>query len=302
MTVGKPGIVTVTDNAGTFTAGIVGIMINGNSSAETWAADKDTTLTALAAKIALRTTEVTSCVYSAGSHTITITPLLGVQLSVIPNTSLVTGTMTMVAVTTPDYPSWATGASVEMTVPSSGEKAAGYVHDQKPPASWFNWIKNLTYLWILYFEDMITSLLASVVDLQSKTSWISDACNLVFPDSDFTVEQTIACAYSYNSAGMVMLSIPNLSATSNSTSLGTSNALPTAIRPTAETMVPCVVRDSAGYRHGIARIYTNGQVAFEIGEYSDIVDDNIFYNPIGFTDSGTKGLINMVLCYKATPV
>lgn len=51
------------------------------------------------------------------------------------------------------YPRWAdVGGSI--TEPSSGKKDVGWVVAEKPPAQYFNWLLNLIYLWIVWFDGM----------------------------------------------------------------------------------------------------------------------------------------------------
>ena len=75
------GTKIITDNAGTLTAGTQTITVNGTTYTQTFSSDKDTTLDALADKVA-EDASVDTCVYSSGSHTITITPLDGAPLAV----------------------------------------------------------------------------------------------------------------------------------------------------------------------------------------------------------------------------
>jgi hypothetical protein len=281
MSIGKPGVVVITDNAGTWTAGIAGVSVNGNSYGPSYDTNKDTSMTNLAAAVA-GDADVLSSVYSSGAHTITITPKIGKQLYVLTTTQYVTGTMEMIAETTPNYPSWATGASVEMEEPDSGEKAAGWVHDQKPPAHWFNWIKNLLYQWVKFFED---------------NSWENGECNLIFPDSDFTTEQTVACSFSYNKQGVVLFSIPTHTATSNSVDFASSNFLPNIIRPAEELSMPCKVISQGNEYLGAIRILTTGQVKFEVAEVNS---SNIVHNVNGFINSGAKGFFNSTVSYNKT--
>jgi hypothetical protein len=309
MNIGKPGVVVITDDAGTWTAGILSITANENWYGPAYDTTKDQSMSNLAAAVGADA-EVESSIYSAGSHTITITPKIGKQLFVecVKEGSFV-GTMTFATATTSSYPSWATGAGAEITEPSLGEKATGWIHEQKPPASWFNWFKNLTYQWVRYFEDQCLVLLnlilyhaARITVLESKTSWISGTCDLVFPNTVFTYEQTIGCRYSLSSDDVVMLTLPNISGTSNSMGMLSSNALPTEIRPPQECVVPCRVQCALGYRLGAARIYANGQVAFEVAQYDDGVDDKIFYSLSAFDASGNKGVLTATLIYDVKPL
>lgn len=105
--IGCIGIAKVlTDDAGTYTAGDISLDINGTTITESFDTDKDTTLTNLAATIQALAS-VSTAVYAAGSHTITITPIATAAIG-ITNIDLtgITGTMVAIAVTT-------TGAATE---------------------------------------------------------------------------------------------------------------------------------------------------------------------------------------------
>lgn len=89
----RKGTKILTDNAGSFTAGTIKTTVNGTLVSTAFGVDKDTTLTAHAAAIQALTSVVTA-VYNAGAHTITITPDTGYMLGIVPDTTLITGTMT----------------------------------------------------------------------------------------------------------------------------------------------------------------------------------------------------------------
>ncbi len=99
------GTKTITNNAGTWTAGTVTMKVCGHSISQAFTTDKDTSMTALAAQIEALT-EVDDATYTPGSHTIMITPAAGYVISV---TDIVltgiTGTMTFAlsATATEDY-------------------------------------------------------------------------------------------------------------------------------------------------------------------------------------------------------
>ena len=48
-------------------------------------------------------------------------------------------------------PTWATGGGADISTPTSGQQATGWVEGQSPPAGWFNWWQNLVYLWIAWY-------------------------------------------------------------------------------------------------------------------------------------------------------
>jgi hypothetical protein len=105
--VGQIGIAKVlTDDAGTFTAGSISLKVNGTTVTTSFTTDKDTTMAALATAIEALT-DISTAVYSAGSHTITITPV-STSYAGITDIDLtgITGTMAAIAVTT-------TGSAVE---------------------------------------------------------------------------------------------------------------------------------------------------------------------------------------------
>ena len=87
------GTKTITDNAGTFTAGDIVVTVNGTEITESFATDKDTTMTALAASIQALA-DVSTAVYSAVGHTIIITPVSTAVLGVSVDVTGITGTMT----------------------------------------------------------------------------------------------------------------------------------------------------------------------------------------------------------------
>lgn len=100
LAIGKiNGTTVITDDAGTYTAGSITATINGTPVVEPYDTDKDTTLGNLATSIAALA-DVTSAVYAAGAHTITITPVVGTPLSVAVDVSAITGTMTVALSTT----------------------------------------------------------------------------------------------------------------------------------------------------------------------------------------------------------
>jgi hypothetical protein len=164
MTIGKPGIITILDDAGAFTAGHIHVSINGTEYTQNFSSDKNTTMTALAAQLAANA-ETDTAVYSSGAHTIVITPLIGKQLYITSDVSGVTGGMTVTISTTPAYPTWATDPAAELVEPSDPLKATGWIHGNKPPASWFNWLFNLLFLWVKWVEDQIENVIPSKVDL-----------------------------------------------------------------------------------------------------------------------------------------
>lgn len=84
----------ITDNAGTFTAGSIVATVNGVAVTQAFSADKDTTMTALAAQIQARS-DIATAVYSSVAHTITVTPEANIPLSLAVSVTGITGTMTV---------------------------------------------------------------------------------------------------------------------------------------------------------------------------------------------------------------
>jgi hypothetical protein len=86
------GTKTLTDNAGTYTAGSAEVTVNGTLLTQAYSVDKNTTLTALAAQIQAHA-DVATAVYNSGAHTIVITPDTGKLLSIEGDLSGITGLM-----------------------------------------------------------------------------------------------------------------------------------------------------------------------------------------------------------------
>lgn len=98
------GTKTITDNAGTWTAGSAKVTVNGTEVTQAFDTDKNTSMTALAAKIAALA-PVDTAPYSSGDHTIIMTPNAGYLLAVSWVLTGITGTMTftLTATATEDY-------------------------------------------------------------------------------------------------------------------------------------------------------------------------------------------------------
>lgn len=91
--------VVITDDAGTYTAGDIVVTVNGTAVTESFDTDKDTTLTNLAASILAAITDLASCAYVAGSHTITLISN-NTDLTVTVDVTGITGTMTISSIVT----------------------------------------------------------------------------------------------------------------------------------------------------------------------------------------------------------
>jgi hypothetical protein len=50
------------------------------------------------------------------------------------------------------YPEWATDVTAIITEPTNTKKQQGWVAE-KPPEGYFNWLQNLTYEWIKFFDE-----------------------------------------------------------------------------------------------------------------------------------------------------
>jgi hypothetical protein len=87
------GSKTITDNAGTYTAGPISVTVNGTVVTQAYSSDKATTLTALAAQIAALAA-VDTAVHTANAHTTVIAPNAGHVLGISWDLSGITGTMT----------------------------------------------------------------------------------------------------------------------------------------------------------------------------------------------------------------
>jgi len=89
------GTKTITDDAGTYTAGSITITVNGTQIVEAFDTDKDTTLGNLATSIQALPS-ITTAVYSSVAHTIVITPATDEVVAVTElDVSAITGTMTV---------------------------------------------------------------------------------------------------------------------------------------------------------------------------------------------------------------
>ena len=56
-----------------------------------------------------------------------------------------------------DTGSWATDPSAELTAPSAGKKAEGWIHGKRAPARWMNWWMNAIYTWIAWFDEKLVN-------------------------------------------------------------------------------------------------------------------------------------------------
>ena len=76
------------------------------------------------------------------------------------------------------YPEWASDPLlvdpesgqnnvVDPDTVATGLKPEGWKFKQKPPRAWFNWMHNLYYNWIGYFDESIDAIVQSIIDLGS---------------------------------------------------------------------------------------------------------------------------------------
>lgn len=87
-------VCTITDDAGTYTAGNYVVVINGLTVTVAYDTNKDTTLTAVATALQALNM-VSTAVYSNTAHTIIITAANNVNLNVVPDITGITGNMTI---------------------------------------------------------------------------------------------------------------------------------------------------------------------------------------------------------------
>ena len=55
-----------------------------------------------------------------------------------------------------DKPFWATVPTEAIVPPSAGKRLGGWLADERPPGTFFNWIKNLIGDWIGHQSDIQT--------------------------------------------------------------------------------------------------------------------------------------------------
>lgn len=92
----------LTGNAGTFTAGAIAVAINGGAPiSQNFSLSKSATMVLFATKIAEDAPEVASAIYDATSDTILLRSWAATTLVMVPDTTGVTGTLTLAASSTP---------------------------------------------------------------------------------------------------------------------------------------------------------------------------------------------------------
>jgi len=251
MTIGRPGIVVITDDAGTWTAGDVVVTIygddgNGTDYTQGFSSNKDTSMTALAAKIAAHG-DVLSAVYSNSAHTITVTPVLNKQIDAEIDVTGRTGTMTATVETTPEHLGWGTDEDTCLA-PSSGEAAAGMADEDRLPARWFNWALNNIYKWIRWAVPKIDYILSliSTFALESEIDAIEGSGNFeaTFPNGNGGVKVKIY--YQKYKSGLVKWwwdDLTGMTSDTNHSAVGT--PIPEAIRPSAVRTMACNVAVSS---------------------------------------------------------
>ena len=56
---------------------------------------------------------------------------------------------------TATLPRWATDGGANVVEPSSGKKDDGWTVNEKPPASYFNWLQKMAYTWLAWLDEVI---------------------------------------------------------------------------------------------------------------------------------------------------
>lgn len=91
-------VAVILDDAGTFTAGDIVVVVNGTTITETFDTNKATTMAALAASIQALAF-ITTAVYTGGSNIITITAAADIRLVISVDVTGITGNMTITSIT-----------------------------------------------------------------------------------------------------------------------------------------------------------------------------------------------------------
>lgn len=122
--------------------------------------------------------------------------------------------------------------------------------------------------------------------------------------TDFIAPMIITCRYRLvppTVAGqpkIVIISFPNLNATSATTSFGTTaSTMPAALYPSGFALQPIVVRDNGNYGSGMIRINSVGNVFVSIFVTGAAPGAAVMESLTGFTASGTKGFYEMCMFY-----
>lgn len=97
-------------------------------------------------------------------------------------------------------PEWADGASA-IIEPSDAKKALGWVVE-KPPHQFFNWLFNLIWQWIVYFE-LITD--ATQAEADTNQSRVLAGFDAIVGAESYATDATIAAAITRLSAGARIL-------------------------------------------------------------------------------------------------
>lgn len=275
--IGKPGVIVITDNGGTWTAGNVQVAVGVTTYTQNYDTNKDTSMTALAAQLA-GDPDVISAVYNSTAHTITITPAVKKQLAILlVKMTGFTGTMTWDYDATNGYPNWSSDGAAEIAEPSTGEKATGLIHGTRPPAHWFNYLFQMIRQWTNYVEYALglCDEGSCSVDVYNNTpaknitvQWRRRGKNiqLIFPETD-----------SINQGGGQFL-------------LGYAYPLPSHLCPAIEQplMGMRVYDSSAGLHYCIVLIHANGRIEIFMdasaypGQWAVVTPVKIYNNVIEY--------------------
>src|SRR5688500_17605057 len=70
-------------------------------------------------------------------------------------------------------PEWASGNLAQIAEPPAEKKALGWVAEM-PPFQFFNWLMNLYYQWIVYFDGTLdTTITALATEVTARTNAIT---------------------------------------------------------------------------------------------------------------------------------
>jgi hypothetical protein len=247
--IGKPGVVVITDDGGTWTAGDVVVAVAGQNFTQSFDTDKDTSMTALAVQMATGV-GVDTVVYDSGAHTITITPLIGASVSVEYDFSTLTGTMTFNHSTTTDLPVWATDVAAVISEPITAKKEGGFDVSEKPPAHWFNYLLNLYWLFFRWIDYVIGETAEGSFEINIYNDTVKIPIAWYKRGRDVIINFTQTSGINIGGTGNFYL--------------GSTRALPPIIRPVSNQPVfGIIVRDDAGSPvdfNCMLMIKTNGRI------------------------------------------
>jgi len=213
-------------------------------------------------------------------------------------------------------PEWATDVSAKIVQPAEVKKKAGWVQEI-PPCEWFNWWMNNVYKWILHFKETlvtiasgistntgdIDTLKTDVGNLETAVDTLETAVgtvsygnfDVVFPDTQFTTEQTINIKYKkevLTGATAVTLFIPSVIGVSNGATITANGTpIPAAIRPSEDKHIIFPVYSTSSI--GKIVVGSAGDLAFYA--YTVFGEKNIEAD--AFSNTGSKGFHATVIQY-----